>query len=359
MFIEKHGKYHGQGFTYGQELMNMNKRWLKAILYILGIGIAIFILLNANWKEVLRNIKALPRHIFAIELALQIFTMILITIQWKSMVSWIGKKASFKDVFMVNIKGNIVDAITPGVKIGGELARVYELKNILKLDLGNASIIVGLQKTISLLSFLFLALISLIWFNFTIGIQYRSYLYLLSIAVFLFFILLTILVVVCLKPSILKSFLEKIIPNSKLKDKIDKVFNEYSKSLLKLLSRREKFFYQLLLGVLIWGVFAFKMLLIVKSFHIDIGFISVAAITYLTYVIGMIPLLPGSIGSFESSMVLLLSMKGIPIDIGVSISIVFRFITFWFEFLFSLFMIALDKIISLYGKGGRYDKVRI
>ena len=42
----------------------------------------------------------------------------------------VKQNVSFLDMLMMNAKGNVVDAITPGVKAGGELARVYELKKV-------------------------------------------------------------------------------------------------------------------------------------------------------------------------------------------------------------------------------------
>lgn len=334
----------------------MKKKIFKGALFFLGIIIIIFLLIGADFREVIKNIRSIPIGYLVIASALQIVTMVLLAIQWKAIVGWTNKKLAFKDVFLVNIKGNIVDFITPGVKVGGELARIYELRKTLDLDTANASIIVGLQKTISLLSFSFLSLISLIWFNLTLGSKYRHYSYLFSSAVTILILLLALLIIICLKPELINHIINRIPVRPGLKAKLLSYTEEYYRILLDLLSDRKGFAGQLLLGVLIWGLFAFKMLLIVTAFKIKINIITIGAITYLTYIVGMIPLLPGSIGSFEASMVALLATQNIPLDMAISISIIFRFITFWFEFLLSLLIYIIERLLFLYRKGGKYAR---
>lgn len=337
----------------------MGKRVFKKLLVILGVIAIIFLLLNADFREVIKNIKSIPPKFLISGAVLQIITMILLAVQWKSITGWTDRKVSFIDIFLVNIKGNIVDSITPGVKVGGELARIYQLKQALGLDTANATIIVGLQKTISLLSFLFLTLISLVWFNLTLGNDYRHYSYLFSVAVIIFMLLLAVLIVVCLKPNIIGYIINRLPIKPGLRRRLNTGLRDYYNILLNLASNKRQFLYQFLLGIVIWGIFALKMFLIVTAFNIRLNLLSIGAITYLTYAIGMIPLLPGSIGSFEASMVALLGIQGVAIDIGISISIVFRFITFWFEFLVSLIIYIIEKLFSLYRKGGKYAKKEV
>ncbi|MBU5438982.1 flippase-like domain-containing protein [Tissierella sp. MSJ-40] len=326
----------------------------KYLLYLLGgIGL-VLIVLYSDWKAVWTYTKSISIEMFLLALILQLLTIILITIQWKFMILWIDKECSFINVFRVNMKGNFVDAITPGVKMGGELARAYEIHNRLKLNLSEAAVVVGLQKTVSLLSFLFLTVISLVWFFINMENQHKVYFNVFFIGVLILTLSLLALILVCIKPNFVKKILSKLPFNIKIKNKLEKFFKEYNLALNKLLIKKDKFLYQMLLGMFIWLLFAFKMGLVVKGFNIKIGFISIAAITYLTYIVGMIPLLPGSIGSFESTMVSLLAIKGVPIEQGIAISVIFRFITFWFEFWISLIVLSIDRLIVNFIKGGKY-----
>ena len=349
-------KYYERSTAYGKELGEIMKKYILYILTIIGIG---FVSIYFDWEMVLINLRSMNLYILIIALSLQFLTMILLSLQWKYMVSWIQRNCRFMDAFRINAKGNIVDAITPGVKMGGELARLYEIKSRLDLSYGEATVVVGLQKTISLFSFLSLTIISLIWFYTTTGNHYKSYFNLFLSAVVVLALGLLVLLILCIKPNIIKKILYKFSLKPETIIKIENAFEQYSLSIGKLLENKLQFLIQILLGIFIWILFAFKMALVIKGFNMKLDLISIAAITYLTYIVGMIPLLPGSIGSFETSMVTLLVMKGIPVEKSIAISVVFRFVTFWFEFGLSFIMLILDKLRGYFVKDDGYAKGRI
>ncbi|NLI61536.1 MAG: flippase-like domain-containing protein [Clostridiales bacterium] len=337
----------------------MKKKLIKSFLYLLAVIAFAFIMIKTDWKEVYLHIRSISPKIIVLLLLSQCFTILLLSLQWRSMSLKVKQGVSFWDILMVNAKGNIVDAITPGVKAGGELARVYELRKRLKIKFGHATIIVGLQKTMSLLSFLFMTLSSLIWFSLTISNQYKKYLYVFSFVIAIFAILLAFLVLFSLNPTSIIKPLKKMFSASKIMPKIDRALREYSKIVRSLLQDKRKFFSQMILALFIWVFYSFKLLLVMKGLAIDMDLISIAAITFLTYIMGMIPILPGSIGSFEGSMLVLLGIKGVPMEVGLSVAFIFRFITFWFEFIISCFIVLLDKVLLFPRKGDENFEVRM
>lgn len=337
----------------------MKKNRIRGILYVLGVIALGYIVINIDWKEVYIHIRSLSPEFIILLLLLQCITMLLLTIQWKAMALNIKKEVSFLDMLVVNVKGNIVDAITPGVKAGGELARLYELRKRLKIELGNAAIIVGLQKSLSLISFLFLTLCSLIWSSFTMGIKYRYYLYVFSTVIILFTIFIAVLMIFSLKPDGMIKLLGKVLGNHRFMYKIDKTLREYSSTIRSLLKDKKKFFTQMMLAVFIWMFYAFKLSVVMRGFAIEMDYISIAAITFLVYMMGMIPILPGSIGSFETSMLALLVIRDIPMEVALSIAFVFRFITFWFEFILSLLILVVYNVFLFARKGDENVRVRV
>ena len=56
----------------------------------------------------------------------------------------------FFRLLLVNSCGAVVDAITPGEKVGGEVARVLQLRKYLGYSTGQATILVTIQKAMSL-----------------------------------------------------------------------------------------------------------------------------------------------------------------------------------------------------------------
>ncbi|NLN40606.1 MAG: flippase-like domain-containing protein, partial [Clostridiales bacterium] len=307
----------------------MKKNLIKGILYVLGIIAVVFIVVDTNWKEVSVHISSLPLRFIGLLLLAQCFTIFLLALQWRSMALRVKKDVYFLDILKMNAKGSVVDAITPGVKAGGEVARVYELRKRLQIDFGKATIVVGLQKTLSLLSFLFLTLFSLIWFSFNMSIKYRHYLHIFVVGIAIFAIFLGALILFSLRPEMLIKLLNSFFSKTRLMGKIDKTLRDYNNTIRALLRDKRKFSIQMVLALFIWIFYAIKLFVVMKGLDIEMDFISIAAITFLTYIMGMIPILPGSIGSFESSMLVLLAIKGISIEMGLSIAFIFRFVTFW------------------------------
>lgn len=334
------------------------KRYLEAILYILGALMLGYIVISSDWIEMFSHLKSTPPRALILLMFFQCITMVLINIQWKSLAREISEDISFLDIFLMNAKGNILDSLTPGVKMGGEFGRIFTLKNRADIGLANAIIIVGLQKTFSLLSFLLLTLASLIWFSLSHGTSYKYYLYLFTAAITAFLMIFAALIIFSLKPETIIGLLGKIFRSSKIKFKIDESLRNYSSILTRLFRNKRLFCSQMFLGIFIWSFYAFKLQVLIKSYNIHMDYISVAAITFLAYVMGMIPLLPGGIGSFESCMILLFKITGIPMEMGATIAIVFRFITFWFEYILSSLIVIMANI-PIISRGDKSAKVQI
>ena len=63
---------------------------------------------------------------------------------------------------------------------------------------------------------------------------------------------------------------------------------------------------QLILSLLIWSLFALKAVILAWNLNLEISFIAISVVTYLSYMIAVVPLLPGGVGTFEAGMVFLL-----------------------------------------------------
>lgn len=260
------------------------------------------------------------------------------------MIELIGANPKWIDVLAVNMKGNFVDTITPGAKMGGEVARVYVLRKRLGISASEGTLIVGLQKSLSLLSFLTLSVLSLIWFYLTTNIQ-ATYMMIFGIGLVFLIFLLVLLIGVSIFPDKIQKWIIKIPISGKLKEKLKNFLVNFYSAFQGLKKSKKNFIGQILLSTAIWLIFALKMYVIAHSLGISIDWLTLSAITYLTYMVGMIPLLPGSVGSFEGCMVGLLLLKGVEINTGMALTVLFRVTTFWFPFLLSLIYMGASEFI--------------
>ena len=155
-----------------------------------------------------------------------------------------------------------------------------------------------------------------------------------NLSLFLFFIY----------PRPILTFIKKHIYRKMDMENILDFFSKYKGSLSVLLNNKKVFLKNLSLGVMIWALFPVKLYILIVGLDIDINFISAMYITYITYLMGMLPISIGGFGGFDGTMVFLLKLNGIGVGMGLCISLVFRFSTMIYEFIFSLLAILVEKV---------------
>jgi uncharacterized protein (TIRG00374 family) len=78
-----------------------------------------------------------------------------------------------------------------------------------------------------------------------------------------------------------------------------------------------------------WIMECFRLYVVFIAFNIEISFLAVIIIFMLANIIGVLTALPGGIGSIELSLTGLMVIFGVSPDIGGSIAIVDRIVSFW------------------------------
>lgn len=319
------------------------------------------VLWSVDYKLMFDNLTKIRLIEMCIVFSVQLFTILLINLQWKHLAKASGLKIRFKDILHVNMHGTIAESITPSVKAGGEFLKAYILKDKFNVPYSKGSALIVLQKTISMVVFLFMNIIAV--FLFLCYVSHKENYFKILVLALLFLILLIFLMIFSIiNPKAVVILVSKIpfIKEKNIK-KLDGGLTTYRSTMEKAFKQKKVLFYQLILSLVIWNLFPLKAYLVCVYLSIDINYIPILAITYLTYMIGMVPLLPGGLGSFEASAVLFLSSMGVTAYESLAFALIFRFITFWFVFLVSVIYILLHKVyILLYKKekkaDGRRDK---
>lgn len=320
------------------------KKQILTFLIIIGL---VFLLINADFNNMYLNLKKIPLNIFAFLLTLQIFTIFLLAYQWKNTMLLIDIKRPFFTILKMNLKGNIIDSITPGSKVGGEVARVLYIKEKLNINTQMSVLILILQKMISLFSFILLSIISILYLgNFYRYFNSKKIYYFLLVILIL---IITVIILILYKPKVIENILKR---KKKNKSKISNIIEIYMENISKI--NKTKLITNLILGLFIWLLYSLKLIILVRVFNKDINTFKLISITYISYLIGIIPVLPGSVGTFEVGMASLLILLGFEYEKAVVVSVIFRIVTFWFEFIFSLCVLTIEKIIYKKIKGGKY-----
>lgn len=316
---------------------------------MIGIAAVILLIALADIQQVWVGILDFGLKHLMIVCGIQVLTLLMISMQWKMIAKQMGEKISFGSVLGINLSGTFVESITPAVKAGGEAAKVMLFKSKLNISAGKAVAIVGVQKTLTSTVFTILCTISMILFILQVkmSVAYRNVL-----GMGFLFLLLTVglLLLAIIAPQKVKTFFLKRKILKKFHQSIGDFFNHFEQTIQGLKSQKQTLIIHFILSMAIWLLFPVKAYYIAVIIGLDISFFAIAMVTYLTYMIGMIPLLPGGLGSFEAAAVFLLQPLGVSLEAGMVLALVLRFATFWFVFGLSSFYLLSKFFVDVYGK---------
>ncbi|AKL93974.1 hypothetical protein CACET_c04580 [Clostridium aceticum] len=304
------------------------------------------ILWQADFSQVFIVLKDFSLENLLFICLLQLITILLINLQWHKIALNMGEKTALKDLIHMNMVGTFVESITPSAKAGGEATKVYLLKTRMGFSTGKAAALVAVQKTISLIAFLLLNILSMGWFVVSVDVEGLQVKVIFGSFLFLTVVLLVLLLLV-LYPSKLLSFIKGLTIKKKWKEKFYDVLETLEATVRDMLQQKKQLCGQFSLSLIIWLLFAFKAYLIAKGLNIQLSFIGIAVITYLTYMIGMLPLLPGGVGTFEGSMVFFLLPLGVASYEGMALALILRLVTFWLVFLLSALFLGYQQLMKI------------
>lgn len=325
----------------------------KFVLRLIGviILIALFKAVNDNVDDfvfIQENIQLIPTHIFILLLVLQVITQLLLGVQWYKISAVIIDNSSFYKILYILTTGSVIEALTPGAKIGGEATRLYYLKKEFDCRTDLATNIIIIQKSISMSVLFSICLCSFVYLITKISNNVHVLMQIALLLMCVVSILFLIGLLFCTDKLVI--LLER--SESKFVEKLVKWVRSYSNSVGNL--TKSHWLIQFAISSMVWLLFPLKMYILTKSVGIELNFFVVLAITMTAYMIGMLPLTPGGIGTFEASMMnLLIGNPFVPVSmpLAFTITIVFRFITFWFVMLISLIFIIAKHLIERLMKG--------
>lgn len=90
---------------------------VKIMFYVVGVLMLGYIAASSDWMEIWTHLKSAPFGAIMLLMFFQCITMLLINVQWKSLADEVCNDISFSDVVLMNCMGNIMDSLTPGVKM--------------------------------------------------------------------------------------------------------------------------------------------------------------------------------------------------------------------------------------------------
>ena len=316
-----------------------NRRILTITGLIIALSLFVWLLINSTTEDILTIFRFINIEIIMFLLLLQVLTVLLVSLQWKMLFKASMIQLSYKKVLMMNFIGTFFESITPAMKSGGEAFKlVYLKKNAIPVSLSAPILLV--QKLTSFTIFLLLAVLSFLTMFHQLNDNLNR-IVIISLSLFMIAILIGLSVLLILSRSKHKSSLMQTIKTS-----LNTLQNSFKTS-------KHKYFILIFVSITIWLLFALKLYIILRIFIFDIQFLEAAFLTYIPYSIGLLPLAPGGLGTFEATMTYLLYPGYMQYSSALTVTLVFRFITHWFVFFLAILYItysALSKRRIFYEK---------
>lgn len=318
---------------------------LQPLVMPLAAVLLVYIVLQSDFAGIMGIIHAIPVSLLLTLIGLQIVTQLLLNYQWYRLSKVLGWNTLFLKLLVVNAYGMVADAITPGEKVGGEVVRVVKLNSCLGYSTGQSTILVTIQKALSLSALVILNMMVVltmadhVFFLQAWPVRLLIFMLLIAIGVFLFFLL--------FRTNSLSRRMARIKTSRRWLLRFIDWVSDFAHQTESIRQKRGEWGLQFVLSVLIWAIFPFKLILLVLPHTSSIPVLVLFGTTFVAYFAAMIPLLPGGLGTFEATMSGILTAYGLLLNQAVAVTIVFRFITFWFLLLVSLLIIGCHKILSL------------
>jgi len=300
------------------------------------------VLSQLDKTNLLYSIRQIPIEIVAIVIGLQIVSQLLVNYQWYKIAKLTNLFIPFHRMLYINCLGSVVDSITPGVKVGGEITRTIQISRIGKCSVEQSGTIPVLQKIFSLSAFFFIQLFAVGFLIRTVSLFESEHIQISIYSVLLLFLL--IFATIFFIPHRIKSYLST--------KKSPRFFHSLLEQVVVIRKNTKAWVPLLLLSFLIWLIYPFKLYILAIQIFNNVPIIYIVAITFVSYMVAMLPIFPGGLGGFEGTMVGLFTAVGLPISCAAVITLLFRFITFWLVMLLSIIFIAFYKIYYKLCKGG-------
>lgn len=237
-----------------------------------------------------------------------------------------------------------MDAVTPGVKVGGEVIRGMLLTKELGYTPQEAAVLVTIQKMMSLFCFFLVNLAAFMHISRQMEDVWGGALQVVVYAVLLGFI--GFIAALFLFTAQLEEKAACLRPTRRLTQALHGYLTELLASVRHLKGTRGELGKQFLLASAIWLLYPAKLILLAGLLGVQHHPVFLGEITFIAYMVGMIPLLPGGLGGFEATMTGFLAALGIEAHQALAVTLLFRFITFWFVMILSLGYMGIWKLRS-------------
>ncbi len=305
--------------------MKRTKNIFLIVLSVLaGLGLLFWLIGFAGIKDTIKIFRHLPIdmliYFFIVSSAIDIF----LALRWKLIVSQLGYKISFINMYVYRLMGYAVSYITPSAHVGGEPVRAMMLKrHNVKTTEAISSVL--LDKSVELTADLFFGTLGMFMLLISFNVPKLSYLFM-FIALFLTIYLVTrfFMRLTRNERTFVKLMKKLKFDRFRITKSIIQKMDEIEKSMCSFMSKSLKGFYTAVsISIILWGFMYLEYYFALKLVGITPTLMQIFLVGVLIALSYMIPV-PAALGVLEAGQVSAFALLGLKPDSAIAFSLIIR-----------------------------------
>lgn len=306
------------------------------VLLAIGLIILIAMIMFIGPDQILSALQTANMNYVILAIVVQIIILALWNTRWSIICKSLNIPHKQLPLFAMTIIGLAINDLTPSGRSGGEPVRAYLLSKSSNEDFKRTFASVMGDKIFDTFPFMVLAIFAIAYLMLYLHLS-ASLFSLLLISLLLFIIALLFIILLCFNESIALSTVKWVFRQIKrFTNKVDKYEETaltsllgFQNSLKYLLSNKRLLIVASAISFLVWFLELLRVYIVFMAFGVNVSLGMIAAVFLVSSLIGIIPLLPGGLGSIDGVMILLYSMAGISASVSTAATLIERMISLW------------------------------
>lgn len=310
-------------------------RWKSLVLLLAGVGIIALIIHLAGMEKVFNLLVKADLRFLAAAVGCQVAALTLWAFRWKILLHPFHS-APLRRCLSGILIGIFFNNITPIAKAGGEPFRAYYMGEKEGIRFEDAFATVAMDRIMESLPFLVIFIISVMYFVFHLETSGEM----IAVVLAAFFLNILLLVGVlyfsynlgAAKRLIFSLF--RLVGHfsnrlEKYESAVEEAVEQYHGAIKMLFSHERRLLASLCISSVFWFLLILRNYMVVLALGYHVDFVIIVVIQIVGTLVGIIPILPGGLGSTDGILIFLYLTFGFPAAAAVSASLLDRFISFW------------------------------
>ncbi len=307
------------------------------ILLLVGVLILLAMVLFIGPDQIITALKTADIKYVILAIVIQFIIIWLWNMRWSLICESLDIPHKRSSLFAMVIVGLALNNLTPSGRSGGEPVRAYLLSKASSADFKETFATVMADKLCDTFPFIVLAIFAISYLMLYLHLNMGLF-SLLLVALVVFILALVFIVYICINESFgLRTIqwvfrqLRKVM--SRDLDKYEETATTsligFQRSLLYLMGDKKLLVMAIGISFLVWFLELLRVYIVFLAFGQTVALGMIASVFLVSTLIGVIPILPGGLGSIDGVMILLYSLAGISSSVSTAATLVERMISLW------------------------------